>query len=602
MNIKFLNVVNITYPMLENTGNHINIDSNIVEVLNFLKEMNETSFQKSIEFFDEHKEQMLCFIQNMSLLTTKSEMTTDSKLFQNFKEQYDIFLKTKHMISEFKEIYDSLIPSIKTELVSESKELNKLVAFSSIDLSQKSYYKNEHNIDSLLELSKKGGNFLFFNRAGRNSTISEKRLSSLSTDGKSILKEKRNSMPLFLNDRDMMIFDDFLEIEKLNDALFKALRELLSEKIDLFNNKYNTNSEMFVQMITMIKTKYIELDLMFEQLSSNLKKFEMKITVENWYSALSEMFENCMEYIENEFNKYDKLNDSELPEKVMIINKHISLYNNLLDISWNDHLYDKVKVLKNALQIAWSKAKNKHNFVDKPYILNMDKLEQNISKGEGRPKAVVVANNDAKDTKSRIPKENLSRAEKRKSFGAALFQRMNLRASFIEEFDGLDINETSEPYEVEAKTCEIDEVEELSFDTPQNILQPKVLDLLSPFDQTAEQLDFSIHNISIDSFNEFGDSTLNDISTLGTNINPLVVKSETVFAISNKETKIPVRDLTVLQNKDNYDIDLSHIQLKNLEKSLDKKRAGFICSLVKTYCNEGIKVKNKFINCKPINM
>jgi len=132
MNIKFLNVVNITYPMLENTGNHINIDSNIVEVLNFLKEMNETSFQKSIEFFDEHKEQMLCFIQNMSLLTTKSEMTTDSKLFQNFKEQYDIFLKTKHMISEFKEIYDSLIPSIKTELVSESKELNKLVAFSSI--------------------------------------------------------------------------------------------------------------------------------------------------------------------------------------------------------------------------------------------------------------------------------------------------------------------------------------------------------------------------------------------------------------------------------------------------------------------------------------
>lgn len=599
MNVKFLNVVNRTHPMLENSNNNLNIDSDIIEVLNFLREMNKKPFADYIEFFDHHKEQTSCFIQNMSRLTSKRDVTLDGELFGNLKDQYDIFLRTKNMISEFKEIYDILIPSIGTELVSQSKELNKLIAFSAIDFDQKNLYKNEHNIDSLLDLTKRGGNFLFFNRVGRNSTISEKRLSTLSTDTSSSMKDRRTSMPLFLSERDMLIFDDFLEIEKLNDALFKALRELLSEKIDLFNNKYNADSKIFEDMITMIKTKYLELDSMFEQLSSNLKKFETKITVEKWYAALAKMFENCMGYIELEFNKVDIVKDSELPEKVSIINKHITLFNNLLETSWNDHLYDKVKTFRNALQIAWSKAKAKHNVVEKLNSLSTESLEKKSVKDEEKLKAPFVVSND---TKTSRPKEKLSRAEKRKSVGTALFQRMNLRASFIREFDGLDGQEDSVPTEAMPEHFEISEVEELSFDTPENIIQEKDIDIATTFDQPIQQLEFQLENISIDSFNEFGDSTLHDISVLTPTSDKLVVKPETVLKFSEKKTKIPIRDLNLIQDEASIDLELSHIQLKTLEESLDKKRAGIICDLVKTYCNDNIKVRNAFVNCKPLNM
>ncbi len=64
----------------------------------------------------------------------------------------------------------------------------------------------------------------------------------------------------------------------------------------------------------------------------------------------------------------------------------------------------------------------------------MDKLEQNISKGKGTLKAVVVANNE-------VPKilnlactqklKNLFRAEKEKKFWSCFyFKAMNLRVSF----------------------------------------------------------------------------------------------------------------------------------------------------------------------------
>ncbi|CAI8494167.1 unnamed protein product [Hanseniaspora opuntiae] len=383
--------------MLENSCSNNFNDEDINDVLTRLTILNKQSFDQCTQFYDEHREQITCFILNMNKLISKSDYFSNGLILKSLKEEYETFLETKNMISEFKEIYDILIPNIKSELVSEGKELNKLVAFSCIDISQQRCFKNDHNLDSLLELSKKGGNVLFFNRAGRNSTISETRLSTLSTDTQSSGNEKRKSMPLFLNQRDMMIFDDFLEIEKLNDALFKSLREFLSEKIDSFNNKYNSCSLVFADMITLIKNRYLELDEMFEQLSLNLKKFENKITVENWHSALTEMFDNCMEYIELHFNKVERINSVDLNEQIMIINKHILLFNNLLDISWNEQLYDEVKVFRNALQFAWSKAKSKHNIIEKSCVIDDDKSEAPKTKNLEKTKVSSIANEDEKN-------------------------------------------------------------------------------------------------------------------------------------------------------------------------------------------------------------
>ena len=601
MNIKFLNVVNLTNLMLENSCSNNFNDEDINDVLTRLTILNKQSFDQCTQFYDEHREQITCFILNMNKLISKSDYFSNGLILKSLKEEYETFLETKNMISEFKEIYDILIPNIKSELVSEGKELNKLVAFSCIDISQQRCFKNDHNLDSLLELSKKGGNVLFFNRAGRNSTISEKRLSTLSTDTQSSSNEKRKSMPLFLNQRDMMIFDDFLEIEKLNDALFKSLREFLSEKIDSFNNKYNSCSLVFADMITLIKNRYLELDEMFEQLSLNLKKFENKITVENWHSALSEMFDNCMEYIELHFNKVEQINSVDLNEQIMIINKHILLFNNLLDISWNEQLYDEVKVFRNALQFAWSKAKSKHNIIEKSCVIDDDKSEAPKTKNLEKTKVSSIANEDEKTEKPIVTHKKLSRDDKRRSIGTALFQKMNLRASLIQDFNDSNIEGSTELLEEDEEHTEIEKHDNLSMNNHQKTfslqdIRPHLFD-----DNSARHLELNLTRMSVDSFNEFGDSTLNDLSILST-YQRLEVSFKTVLKFSKQKTKIPVSDLTLFYNDSTFDIDLSLVQLKSLEESLDRKRAELLCHLVKTESFHPMKVKNVFTECKPLKL
>lgn len=601
MNIKFLNVVNLTNLMLENSCSNNFNDEDINDVLTRLTILNKQSFDQCTQFYDEHREQITCFILNMNKLISKSEYFSNGLILKSLKEEYETFLETKNMISEFKEIYDILIPNIKSELVSEGKELNKLVAFSSIDISQQRCFKNDHNLDSLLELSKKGGNVLFFNRAGRNSTISEKRLSTLSTDTQSSSNEKRKSMPLFLNQRDMMIFDDFLEIEKLNDALFKSLREFLSEKIDSFNNKYNSCSLVFADMITSIKNRYLELDEMFEQLSLSLKKFENKITVENWHSALSEMFDNCMEYIELHFNKVERINSVDLNEQIMIINKHILLFNNLLDISWNEQLYDEVKVFRNALQFAWSKAKSKHNIIEKSCVIDDDKSEAPKTKNMEKTKVSSIANEDEKNEKPIVTHKKLSRDDKRRSIGTALFQKMNLRASLIQDFNDSNIEGSTELLEEDEEHTEIEKHDNLSMNNLQKTfslqdIRPHLFD-----DNSARHSELNLTRMSVDSFNEFGDSTLNDLSILST-YQRLEVSFKTVLKFSKQKTKIPVSDLTLFNNDSTFDIDLSLVQLKSLEESLDRKRAELLCHLVKTESFHPMKVKNVFTECKPLKL
>ncbi|KAL6932556.1 hypothetical protein ACO0OL_004035 [Hanseniaspora opuntiae] len=601
MNIKFLNVVNLTNLMLENSCSNNFNDEDINDVLTRLTILNKQSFDQCTQFYDEHREQITCFILNMNKLISKSEYFSNGLILKSLKEEYETFLETKNMISEFKEIYDILIPNIKSELVSEGKELNKLVAFSCIDISQQRCFKNDHNLDSLLELSKKGGNVLFFNRAGRNSTISEKRLSTLSTDTQSSGNEKRKSMPLFLNQRDMMIFDDFLEIEKLNDALFKSLREFLSEKIDSFNNKYNSCSLVFADMITSIKNRYLELDEMFEQLSLSLKKFENKITVENWHSALSEMFDNCMEYIELHFNKVERINLVDLNEQIMIINKHILLFNNLLDISWNEQLYDEVKVFRNALQFAWSKAKSKHNIIEKFCVIDDDKSEAPKTKNMEKTKVSSIANEDEKTEKPIVTHKKLSRDDKRRSIGTALFQKMNLRASLIQDFNDSNIEGSTELLEEDEEHTEIEKHDNLSMNNLQKTfslqdIRPHLFD-----DNSARHSELNLTRMSVDSFNEFGDSTLNDLSILST-YQRLEVSFKTVLKFSKQKTKIPVSDLTLFYNDSTFDIDLSLVQLKSLEESLDRKRAELLCHLVKTESFHPMKVKNVFTECKPLKL
>ncbi|CAI8494192.1 unnamed protein product [Hanseniaspora opuntiae] len=587
--------------MLENSCSNNFNDEDINDVLTRLTILNKQSFDQCTQFYDEHREQITCFILNMNKLISKSDYFSNGLILKSLKEEYETFLKTKNMISEFKEIYDILIPNIKSELVSEGKELNKLVAFSCIDISQQRCFKNDHNLDSLLELSKKGGNVLFFNRAGRNSTISEKRLSTLSTDTQSSSNEKRKSMPLFLNQRDMMIFDDFLEIEKLNDALFKSLREFLSEKIDSFNNKYNSCSLVFADMITLIKNRYLELDEMFEQLSLNLKKFENKITVENWHSALSEMFDNCMEYIELHFNKVEQINSVDLNEQIMIINKHILLFNNLLGISWNEQLYDEVKVFRNALQFAWSKAKSKHNIIEKSCVIDDDKSEAPKTKNLEKTKVSSIANEDEKTEKPIVTHKKLSRDDKRRSIGTALFQKMNLRASLIQDFNDSNIEGSTELLEEDEEHTEIEKHDNLSMNNHQKTfslqdIRPHLFD-----DNSARHLELNLTRMSVDSFNEFGDSTLNDLSILST-YQRLEVSFKTVLKFSKQKTKIPVSDLTLFYNDSTFDIDLSLVQLKSLEESLDRKRAELLCHLVKTESFHPMKVKNVFTECKPLKL
>lgn len=601
MNIKFLNVVNLTNLMLENSCSNNFNDEDINDVLTRLKILNNQSFDQCTQFYDEHREQITCFILNMNKLISKSDYFENALIYKSLKGEYETFLETKIMISEFKEIYDIMIPNIKSELVSESKELNKLVAFSSIDISQKRCFKNDHNLDSLLELSKKGGNVLFFNRAGRNSTVSDKRLSSLSTDTQSSRNEKRKSMPLFMNQRDMMIFDDFLEIEKLNDALFKSLREFLSERISSFNNKYNSCSSVFADMITLIKTRYLELDEMFEQLSLSLKKFESKITVENWHSALSEMFDNCMEYIEIHFNRVERVNSVDLNEQIMIINKHILLFNNLLEISWNEQLYDEVKVFRNALQIAWSKAKSKHNIIEKFCAIDDDKSEAPKIKNLEKSKVSSIANEKEKNEKRIVTHRKMSRDDKRRSIGTALFQKMNLRASLIQDLNESNIEDSTELLIEDKDYAKIEEHNNLSMNTHQKTfsLQDVRSNLFD--DKLSQHLELNSTRMSVDSFNEFGESTLNDLSILST-YQRLEVSLETILKFSKQQTKIPVSDLTLFQNDSAFDIDFSLFQLRSLEESLDRKRGELICQLVKTENFHLMKVKNAFTEFKNLKL
>lgn len=601
MNIKFLNVVNLTNLMLENSCSNKFNDEAMDDVLTRLTILNKQSFDQCTQFYDEHREQITCFMINMNKLISKSDSFNNAVIYKNLKREYETFLETKNMISEFKEIYDILIPNIKSELLSEGKELNKLVAFSSIDISQKHAFKNDHNLDSLLELSKKGGNILFFNRAGRNSTISEKRLSTLSTDTQSSGNEKRKSMPLFLNQRDMMIFDDFLEIEKLNDALFKSLREFLSEKIDSFNNKYNSCSLVFANMISLIRNRYLELDEMFEQLSLSLKKFENKITVENWHSALSEMFGNCMEYIEVHFNEVEVLNLAEIDEQIMIINKHILLFNNLLDISWNEKLYDEVKVYRNALQFAWSKAKAKHNVTEKYCAMDNDKFEAPKIKNLETSRLSATANEDEKSDKTIASHKKISRDDKRRSIGAALFQKMNLRASLIQDFNDSTINDSTELLEIDEDFTQMEEHEISSIDTHQKTFSLQDIRPHLSENKSASQSEPNLTRMSVDSFNGFGGSTLNDLSILST-YQRLEVSLETILRFSKQKTKIPAFDLSSFYIDSAFDIDLSLLQLKTMEKSLDRKRAELICHLVKTGNFHPIKVKNAFTECKPLEL
>lgn len=584
--------------MLENSCSNTFNNEDVSDVSNLLNTLNEQSFDQCVQFYDNHREQILCFILNMNKILANSGYFSNAVIYHTLKENYETFLETKNMISEFKEIYDILIPNIKSELVSEGKELNKLVAFSSIDISQKCCYKSDHSLDSLLELSKKGGNFVFFNRAGRNSTISERRLSTLSTDAKSSSHEKRKSMPLFLNHRDMMIFDDFLEIEKLNDALFKSLREFLSEKIDSFNNKYNSRNLVFTDMIALIKKRYLELDEMFEQLSLSLKKFENKITVENWHNALSEMFDNCMEYIEDNFNRVEFVNLVDLNDQIIIINKHILLLNNLLDISWNEQLYDQVKVFRNALQLAWVKAKSKHNIIEKSCVVDNDKSEAPKVNYHEKSKVSSMTNEDEKHITTH---KKMSRDDKRRSIGTALFQKMNLRASLIKDFSDLDLNESAEFLEEEEQSMSNENHDILSMSTHQKTfflqdIQPHISN-----DNSACHPDFNLNRISVDSFNEFGDSTLNDLSTLSTH-KRLEVSLETIIKFSKQRTKIPIFDLASFYDESSFDLDLSLLQLKSLEETLDRKRAELICQLVKTQKFHPLPVINAFTECKPLKL
>ncbi|CAI8494191.1 unnamed protein product [Hanseniaspora opuntiae] len=178
---------------------------------------------------------------------------------------------------------------------------------------------------------------------------------------------------------------------------------------------------------------------------------------------------------------------------------------------------------------------------------------------------------------------------------------MNLRASLIQDFNDSNIEGSTELLEEDEEHTEIEKHDNLSMNNHQKTfslqdIRPHLFD-----DNSARHSELNLTRMSVDSFNEFGDSTLNDLSILST-YQRLEVSFKTVLKFSKQKTKIPVSGLTLFYNDSTFDIDLSLVQLKSLEESLDRKRAELLCHLVKTESFHPMKVKNVFTECKPLKL
>lgn len=422
-----------------------------VELINmFLTKINANLFGLDClhyaSFFNTNKILVSNLISSLQeVIKIKLMIANNSTVFK-LSDNLEIFISIKDMLLEFNEIFYNLIPNIREELHFESKELRKLVAFNKIDL-EDNKYTEEYTIDQLLELAKTGGNSLFFSRSNRSSTISEKRLSLLSTPPSTRhSSSKRKHMPIFLSKRDMMIFEDLLEIEKLNEALFRSLRELLSEKIEIFNNKHNSKKSIFEELINVIKNAYLILDNEFEELTYLLKTLEQKVTVYRWVHLIDKLFEECLQCINIEIFSLQE-NVASLKEGILLIQKHICFFETLLVVSWDDYLIEKITSYKKILISDWEKTKQNLKIAeDEP---NVKEINNKTKVSKEKP---FKRMNSRKSLASNEKQGHLTRDEKRQSVGAAIFQKLNLRASLIYSEDQLkspkklqeDINEETE--------------------------------------------------------------------------------------------------------------------------------------------------------------
>lgn len=422
-----------------------------VELINmFLTKINANLFGLDClhyaSFFDTNRTHVSNLISGLQEVIKIKLMIGNNNIVFRLSDNLEIFISIRDMVLEFNEIFYNLIPNIREELHFESKELRKLVAFNKIDL-EDNINNDEYTIDQLLELAKTGGNRLFFSRSNRSSTISERRLSLLSTPSATRHgSSKRKHMPIFLSKRDMMIFDDLLEIEKLNEALFRSLRELLSEKIEIFNNKHNSKKSIFEELINVIKNAYLILDNEFEELTYLLKTLEQKVTVYRWVHLIEKLFEDCLQCINREIFSLKK-NLTSLKEGISLIQKHICFFETLLEVSWDDYLIEKITSYKDILIGDWEKTKQTLNIIeDEPITKQFNTQNTKISKEKSFKRM------SRKSLASSEKQGSLTRADKRQSVGAAIFQKLNLRASLIYSEDELkspkrlqeDINEETE--------------------------------------------------------------------------------------------------------------------------------------------------------------
>ena len=623
-----------TYPHIdENIVNHIN---------NFLIKINGNLFEldclEYVAFFDHNKVLINDFVSNLQELIKTKLMLENNKVVFKLSDNLEIFLSTRDMNLEFKEIFYNLLPNIKEELNFESKELRKLVAFNKIDL-EDSKYTDEYSIEQLLELAQTGGNALFFSGSNRSSIISEKRLSLLSNQSNKLSDaSKRKHMPIFLSKRDMMIFEDLLEIEKLNEALFRSLRELLSEKIEIFSSKHNNKKNIFNQLILVIKKEYLILDNGFEQLSYLLKSLEHKVTVIRWISLIDKLYDDCLGYIQRDISSLQKRNSVVLKEGIDIIQKHIKLFNDLLKVSWNEILFEKVLSCKNLLIAAWKETKQRLN-IDEHDLITEESTTTN-----------TVKNSKEKKTKKRISRRSiiistdkqapLTRAEKRQSIGAAFYQKLNLRASLISSDGQLkspkkeetlsdnkstDLDKTIH-FEKDFFASSVDSTDEFLTKNQQlfigNIQSEHLIfnDLLEG-GESLDDLEAKLNEIdsTTNDFtkpNSIGHSSGNTLNkTNNTNqaiseessnnkiesCNQLIINRDTLLKYAKMKTKIPKNEFllgSLLENENDsffsFSKNLLQQERNNMELVMDINRAYAIYDSFKTENYEDIKLLNIF--------
>ncbi|XBW34702.1 hypothetical protein QEN19_000269 [Hanseniaspora menglaensis] len=557
-----------------------------------------------VSFFDINRELIFDLIGGLHKFINNKLTGSNHKIYFKLKDNIEVFESVRDMAFEFKEIYYDLIPNIKNELLFENDELKKLVAFNKMDI-ENNKYRDDYALDHLLNLALIGGNALFFDNNKRYSSISEKRLSLLSNNlNKGVDLYNRKNMPIFLNKKDMIIFEDLLEIEKLNDALFRSLREILSEKIENFNEKYNSKSVLFQQLINVIKNEYVILDKGFEELTHSLKGLEQKITVCKWVCLIDKLFSDCLEFVDEGIAKIEKKNLESFNEGVEIIQKTIKLLHTLNKVSWDDYLCDKIQYCKANLELSWARTK---------LLLDITEPEENILKvTEQKPKQVEDIYIKKKLRKSLLFNEKpvLSKKEKRQSVGAAFFQRLNLRASLISSDSDI---KSPKPID----TYLLDMANDYSAENPNLLLAPAQSFYIKNAECDKTMLKDIGEGESLETVNEMNNSakkiyqgkpiiasknqllentlhheqkelTLFDLDIEDAKpLSKLIITKENLLKFANIKTKIPKNQSSLsslleenVMNHSFLPTKLLMIERQNIEKILDVNRAHLVYDVI----------------------